>query len=88
MERKIITSRVFRQKIDKITAYLDVEFGNKSVIDFFGRLNLRLSVLSNFPEQGRRSKLEGMSEVSFSSLITEFSTQFILPGSPLLILLT
>ncbi len=53
MERRIITTPEFRRKPGTICSYIENEFGKKSVLDFISKLDIRLSLVLDHPEEGR-----------------------------------
>ncbi|MCY7422408.1 MAG: type II toxin-antitoxin system RelE/ParE family toxin [Chitinophagaceae bacterium] len=53
MERRIITTPIFRRKVEKISRYTGKEFGNKAVIEFITKLDSRLNLLLKYPDSGR-----------------------------------
>jgi plasmid stabilization system protein ParE len=53
MERKIVTTSIFRKKLARICGYIEKEFGRKAVLDFISRLDIQLNSVLDYPEGGR-----------------------------------
>ena len=53
MERKIITTLIFRRKVEKISGYKGKEFGNKAVLELISKLDPRLTLLHKYLDSGR-----------------------------------
>jgi len=53
MERRIITTPIFRRKVKKLCFYIGKEFGNKAVIEFIAKLDFRFNLLVKYPDIGR-----------------------------------
>ena len=52
MERRIITTPIFRRKVENICGYIGREFGNKAVLEFITKLDSRLNLILKYPDSG------------------------------------
>ncbi len=56
MDKKIVTTPLFRQKLSKVVKYIQSVFGNKAMLDFIAKLDQHIQRILKHPTIGIASR--------------------------------